>query len=96
MRELLVPRAFNAECFTVSCGSSDGTSNSHRAWLGGGSSTQRLGSITAVDLDTNTVTTQVPKALLTSGLSIFLFSNVWLETGFFLTKTKVLLLDQLL
>ncbi|XP_044048360.1 leucine-rich repeat serine/threonine-protein kinase 2 isoform X3 [Siniperca chuatsi] len=58
MRELVVPRAFNAECFTVSCGSSDGSSNSHRAWLGGGSSTHRLGSITAVDLDTNTVTTQ--------------------------------------
>ncbi|XP_070828701.1 leucine-rich repeat serine/threonine-protein kinase 2 isoform X3 [Chaetodon trifascialis] len=58
MRELVVPRVFNAECFTVSCGSGDGPSNGHRAWLGGGSSTQRLGSITAVDLDTNTVTTQ--------------------------------------
>ncbi|XP_078112651.1 leucine-rich repeat serine/threonine-protein kinase 2 isoform X2 [Sander vitreus] len=58
MRELVVPRAFNAECFTVSSGSRDGPSNRHRAWLGGGSSTQRLGSITAVDLDTSTVTTQ--------------------------------------
>ncbi|XP_042351984.1 leucine-rich repeat serine/threonine-protein kinase 2, partial [Plectropomus leopardus] len=58
MRELVVPRAFNAECFTVSCGSGDGPSNSHRAWLGGGSSTQRFGSITAVDLDTSTVSTQ--------------------------------------
>nr|XP_020492860.1 leucine-rich repeat serine/threonine-protein kinase 2 [Labrus bergylta] len=54
MRELVVPRTFNAECFTVSSGSSEG----HRAWLGGGSSTQRLGSVTAVDLDTNVVTTQ--------------------------------------
>ncbi|XP_076588229.1 leucine-rich repeat serine/threonine-protein kinase 2 isoform X2 [Chaetodon auriga] len=58
MRELVVPRVFNAECFTVSSGSGDGPSNGHRAWLGGGSSTQRLGSITAVDLDTSTVTTQ--------------------------------------
>uniref|UniRef100_A0A8D0DEI2 non-specific serine/threonine protein kinase n=1 Tax=Sander lucioperca TaxID=283035 RepID=A0A8D0DEI2_SANLU len=58
MRELVVPRAFNAECFTVSSGSRDGPSNRHRAWLGGGSSTQRLGSITAVDLDTSTVTAQ--------------------------------------
>uniref|UniRef100_A0A8P4KD92 non-specific serine/threonine protein kinase n=1 Tax=Dicentrarchus labrax TaxID=13489 RepID=A0A8P4KD92_DICLA len=56
MRELAVPRVFNAECFEVSSGDSDG----HRAWLGGGSSAQKLGSITAVDLDTNTVTTQVP------------------------------------
>ncbi|XP_071389220.1 leucine-rich repeat serine/threonine-protein kinase 2 isoform X1 [Centroberyx affinis] len=58
MRELLVPRASNAECFIVDPGSSDGPSCSPRAWLGGGSSTQRLGSITAVDLDTSTVTTQ--------------------------------------
>ncbi|XP_035520723.1 leucine-rich repeat serine/threonine-protein kinase 2 [Morone saxatilis] len=58
MRELVVPRVFNAECFEVSSGDSDGPSNSHRAWLGGGSSAQKLGSITAVDLDTNTVTTQ--------------------------------------
>ncbi|KAM7415133.1 hypothetical protein PAMA_019789 [Pampus argenteus] len=60
MRELMVPRAFNADCFTVSSSSSssDGPSSSHKAWLGGGSSTQRTGSITAVDLDTNTVTTQ--------------------------------------
>uniref|UniRef100_A0A8C4HN00 non-specific serine/threonine protein kinase n=1 Tax=Dicentrarchus labrax TaxID=13489 RepID=A0A8C4HN00_DICLA len=33
MRELAVPRVFNAECFEVSSGDSDG----HRAWLGGGS-----------------------------------------------------------
>ncbi|XP_069019131.1 leucine-rich repeat serine/threonine-protein kinase 2 isoform X1 [Embiotoca jacksoni] len=57
MRELVVPRVFNAECFTLSSGSSD-VSSSHTAWLGGGSSTKRLGSITAVDLDTNTSTTQ--------------------------------------
>ncbi|KAM9351566.1 leucine-rich repeat serine/threonine-protein kinase 2 [Symphorus nematophorus] len=58
MRELVVPRAFNAQCFTVSSGSTDGPSNSHRAWLGGGSSARRLGFITAVDLDTNAVTTK--------------------------------------
>ncbi|XP_038563164.1 leucine-rich repeat serine/threonine-protein kinase 2 isoform X2 [Micropterus salmoides] len=57
MRELVVSGTFNAECFTLSCGS-DGPSNSHRAWLGGGSSTQKHGFITAVDLDTNTATTQ--------------------------------------
>uniref|UniRef100_A0A3Q3NL04 non-specific serine/threonine protein kinase n=1 Tax=Mastacembelus armatus TaxID=205130 RepID=A0A3Q3NL04_9TELE len=53
MRELIIPRVFNAECSTVSTGSGDGPSNSQRVWLGGGSSTQRQGSITAVDLDTN-------------------------------------------
>ncbi|XP_059191354.1 leucine-rich repeat serine/threonine-protein kinase 2 [Centropristis striata] len=58
MRDFVVPRAFNAECFTLSSDSVDGPSSSHRAWLGGGSSTRRLGSITAVDLDTSTVTTQ--------------------------------------
>ncbi|XP_041651607.1 leucine-rich repeat serine/threonine-protein kinase 2 isoform X2 [Cheilinus undulatus] len=58
MRELVVPHAFNAECFTVSSDSSDSPSNGNRAWLGGGSSARRLGSITAVDLDTNIVTTQ--------------------------------------
>ncbi|XP_027138547.1 leucine-rich repeat serine/threonine-protein kinase 2 [Larimichthys crocea] len=58
MRELVVSRVFNAECFTVSTDGSDSPSSSHTAWLGGGSSTKRLGSITAVDLDTNTVTTQ--------------------------------------
>ncbi|XP_023146940.2 leucine-rich repeat serine/threonine-protein kinase 2 isoform X2 [Amphiprion ocellaris] len=58
IRELVVPRVFNAECFTLSSGTSDGPSSSHTAWLGGGSSTQKLGSITAVDLDTNTITTQ--------------------------------------
>lgn len=67
MRELVVPRAFNAQCFTVSLGSSDAPSSSHRAWLGGGSSTQRLGSITAVDLDNNAVTTQVLTAPLGLG-----------------------------
>ncbi|CAJ1056130.1 leucine-rich repeat serine/threonine-protein kinase 2 isoform X1 [Xyrichtys novacula] len=58
MRELVVPQAFNAECFTVSADSSDGSSSSHRVWLGGGSSAQKLGSVTAVDLDTNRTTTQ--------------------------------------
>lgn len=71
MRELVVPQAFNAECFTVSSGGADGPSDGHRAWMGGGSSAQRLGSITAVDLDTNTVTTQVPTGLLTEGRSLF-------------------------
>ncbi|XP_029909908.1 leucine-rich repeat serine/threonine-protein kinase 2 [Myripristis murdjan] len=59
MRELVVPRASSAECFTVGPGSSDGPSScSPRAWLGGGSSTQRVGSVTSIDLDINTVTTQ--------------------------------------
>lgn len=63
MRELVVPRAFNAECLALSSSSSgsDGPSGSvHRAWLGGGSSvsSQRVGTITAVDLDTSTASTQ--------------------------------------
>ncbi|XP_075945716.1 leucine-rich repeat serine/threonine-protein kinase 2 [Anarhichas minor] len=58
MRELVVPRVFNAECLAVSACSADGPPNSHRAWVGGGSSAQRLGSITAVDLEDGTVTTQ--------------------------------------
>ncbi|XP_072242518.1 leucine-rich repeat serine/threonine-protein kinase 2 isoform X2 [Leuresthes tenuis] len=58
MRELKVPGMHSAECITVSSGSGDGPTASHAAWLGGGSSTQRRGFITAVDLDTNTVTTQ--------------------------------------
>ncbi|XP_047453371.1 leucine-rich repeat serine/threonine-protein kinase 2 isoform X2 [Mugil cephalus] len=58
MREIVVSRLFNAECFTVSSGSKAGPSSDHRAWLGGGSSTEKLGSITEVDLDTNAVKTQ--------------------------------------
>lgn len=74
MRELLVPRTVNAECVTVSSGGGDEPSDSHRAWLGGGSSTQRLGSITAVDLDTSKVTTQVTTGLffhISHGLVLF-------------------------
>lgn len=55
MRELVVPRTFNAECVIVSYS----PSNSHRAWMGGGSSSKRFGSITTVDLNTNVVSTQV-------------------------------------
>lgn len=54
MRELVVPRVPNAECLVVSGGGSG-----HTAWLGGGSSAQRRGSVTAVNLDTGTVTTEV-------------------------------------
>lgn len=53
MRELVVPRVPNADCLAVSAGSS------RTAWLGGGSSEQRRGSVTAVNLDTDTVTTEV-------------------------------------
>uniref|UniRef100_A0A3Q1EG85 Leucine-rich repeat serine/threonine-protein kinase 2-like n=1 Tax=Acanthochromis polyacanthus TaxID=80966 RepID=A0A3Q1EG85_9TELE len=51
MRELVVPRVFNGECFTLSSGTSDGSSSSHTAWLGGGSSTKKLGSITLMFTD---------------------------------------------
>ncbi|XP_040018624.2 leucine-rich repeat serine/threonine-protein kinase 2 [Gasterosteus aculeatus] len=54
MRELVVPRVINAECLAVSAD----PLNSHRAWVGGGSSARRLGSITAVHLDGSGVTTQ--------------------------------------
>lgn len=53
MQELVVPR--NAECFVVS----SSASSRHTAWLGGGSSTKRQGSLSAVALDTGAVTTQV-------------------------------------
>ncbi len=83
MRELAVPRVFNAECFTVSCGSSsDGPSNSHRAWLGGGSSSQRVGSITAVDLDTSKVTTQVQTAPLLETEACLCFHWFWFVSIF--------------
>uniref|UniRef100_A0A3Q1H6Q4 non-specific serine/threonine protein kinase n=1 Tax=Anabas testudineus TaxID=64144 RepID=A0A3Q1H6Q4_ANATE len=41
MRELVVPRTFNAECVIVSYS----PSNSHRAWMGGGSSSKRFGRV---------------------------------------------------
>ncbi|XP_051917154.1 leucine-rich repeat serine/threonine-protein kinase 2 [Hippocampus zosterae] len=49
MRELPLPRPVHAECLAVSAGT---------AWLGGGRSTQRTGTVTAVELDSNRVTTQ--------------------------------------
>uniref|UniRef100_A0A8C8GB38 non-specific serine/threonine protein kinase n=1 Tax=Oncorhynchus tshawytscha TaxID=74940 RepID=A0A8C8GB38_ONCTS len=60
MRELVVSRAANAECFTVGYSSaSNGPSSNPRAWVGGGSSTRRLGCVASVDLETEKVTTQV-------------------------------------
>ncbi|XP_056137368.1 leucine-rich repeat serine/threonine-protein kinase 2 isoform X2 [Lampris incognitus] len=58
MRELVVPGAPSAECFAVGHGSSEGHYSSPRAWLGGGSTTQKLGSVMAVDLDTGIITAQ--------------------------------------
>ncbi|XP_061629948.1 leucine-rich repeat serine/threonine-protein kinase 2 isoform X2 [Phyllopteryx taeniolatus] len=54
MRELPLPRPVNAECVAVGS-----TLSARTAWLGGGSGTQRTGSVTVVDLDSNDVTTQV-------------------------------------
>uniref|UniRef100_A0AAX7UFY2 non-specific serine/threonine protein kinase n=1 Tax=Astatotilapia calliptera TaxID=8154 RepID=A0AAX7UFY2_ASTCA len=54
MRELVVPGVLSAECFILSSRTADSNSSSHRVWLGGGSRTQKKGSITAVDLNTNT------------------------------------------
>lgn len=56
MRELEVPQTSGAQCVTVSSG--------HAAWIGGGSSSKKLGFITAVDLDTSTVISQVQTAKL--------------------------------
>lgn len=53
MSEVVVPRLPNAECLVVGAGSS------HTVWLGGGSSAQRRGSVTAVNLDTSAVATEV-------------------------------------
>ncbi|KAM6973549.1 leucine-rich repeat serine/threonine-protein kinase 2 [Aplochiton taeniatus] len=61
MREVVVGRVPNAECFTVTSRSRHGDSGpspSPVAWVGGGSSTQRQGCISSVDLETGTVTTQ--------------------------------------
>uniref|UniRef100_A0A8C8GD13 non-specific serine/threonine protein kinase n=1 Tax=Oncorhynchus tshawytscha TaxID=74940 RepID=A0A8C8GD13_ONCTS len=56
MRELVVSRAANAECFTVGYSSaSNGPSSNPRAWVGGGSSTRRLGCVASVDLETEKV-----------------------------------------
>uniref|UniRef100_A0AAQ5XPF7 non-specific serine/threonine protein kinase n=1 Tax=Amphiprion ocellaris TaxID=80972 RepID=A0AAQ5XPF7_AMPOC len=66
IRELVVPRVFNAECFTLSSGTSDGPSSSHTAWLGGGSSTQKLGALLSSKQEVDTspvlclVTVQIP------------------------------------
>ncbi|XP_016534034.1 leucine-rich repeat serine/threonine-protein kinase 2 isoform X2 [Poecilia formosa] len=48
---------FTAQCITMSSGGDQKTS-SHTAWLGGGSSSKRKGFVTAMDLQTNAVTTQ--------------------------------------
>lgn len=57
MRELPVPPVSATECLTVSSrGSRD---SSRRVWLGGGSSAQKRGSVTAVDPDSGAVSTQV-------------------------------------
>ncbi|XP_037834279.1 leucine-rich repeat serine/threonine-protein kinase 2 isoform X1 [Kryptolebias marmoratus] len=59
MRELEVSQLFSTQCVTVSSGSHGGhASSGHTAWIGGGSSSKRRGFITAVNLDTNTVTAQ--------------------------------------
>ncbi|XP_019895920.2 leucine-rich repeat serine/threonine-protein kinase 2 isoform X2 [Esox lucius] len=55
IKEVVVSRAPNAQCFTVGC---SGPGSTPRAWVGGGSSTQRLGCVASVDLDTEMVTTQ--------------------------------------
>ncbi|XP_068595343.1 leucine-rich repeat serine/threonine-protein kinase 2 [Brachionichthys hirsutus] len=59
MKELPLPRVLNAKCLAVSSGSADFPSSSRYTWLGGGSTAHKRGSITAVDLDTNGVVTQV-------------------------------------
>lgn len=59
MRELTFPKAASAECFTLTSAGGDGLTGGRTVWLGGGSSAQRLGSITSMDLDANTVSTQV-------------------------------------
>lgn len=57
LKELPVPRVSATECLTVS--SRGGRDSSRRVWLGGGSSAQKRGSVTAVDPDTGAVSTQV-------------------------------------
>lgn len=56
MRELVVSQAPNAECFTVGTPSGG---DQVKVWVAGGSSTQRIGCISEVDLDNHSVTDQV-------------------------------------
>ncbi|KAM9376770.1 leucine-rich repeat serine/threonine-protein kinase 2 isoform 2-T2 [Pholidichthys leucotaenia] len=58
MREIVVPGLLNAECLTLSSSTTDDPLSSHIAWLGGGSSSQKMGCLTAVDLNTTTSNTQ--------------------------------------
>lgn len=61
--EVKLSGMFTAQCITMSSSGAatggDQKTSSHTAWLGGGSSSKRKGYITAVDLHTNVVTTQV-------------------------------------
>ncbi|XP_015257830.1 PREDICTED: leucine-rich repeat serine/threonine-protein kinase 2 isoform X2 [Cyprinodon variegatus] len=61
MSEVKVSSMFGAQCITMSysrCSSSHQRTSNPVAWLGGGSSYHKRGLVTAVDLQTNTVTSQ--------------------------------------
>lgn len=65
--ELTLPR-LSSECFTVSCpsggldGGVNGGAGTH-VWLGGGSSSQKHGFVTCVDIETEKWSTQVMRII---------------------------------
>lgn len=77
--ELTLP-GLPCECFTVSCssrglGGSVNNGACAQVWMGGGSSSQKLGFVMCVDVETEKLTTQVIRRILFSSLNSIQFVN---------------------
>uniref|UniRef100_A0A3Q2PX58 Protein kinase domain-containing protein n=1 Tax=Fundulus heteroclitus TaxID=8078 RepID=A0A3Q2PX58_FUNHE len=79
MREVKTSSMFSAQCVTASC-SRDQRTSSPAAWLGGGSSSQRRGFVTAVDLQTDTEVDSSPVLCLAT-VQIPNEESDWLVAG---------------